>query len=166
MLSATAQAKNISCDIGVLQASEGGLMPMKEDIKIVTDGKDSDNCGSIDTLGHSLYLCVSEAAFVGGYDALLAVDLPTTQKGSGEEAYGQATLVTLRKNGRIDLLDEKSRFNDTMIKKLFDAGIDYEFGLGNDSALMDDSVSQAVKKGVLKKGDILLFSIRSCEEQK
>ena len=162
-------AQSLTCSVDVLLADKAGyLMPSEEKLSITTelvsDGVPSIKKCQNESRGNlQLSLCASEAEFIGGIKTALVI-----QVGSNPESLtvSSSLLGTLKNDkGLVEIISEKSVLT-SLINKMFEAGIDVQMTLENDSASLDDSVKKGIEKGVLTPNEPVVISIGECKLSK
>lgn len=166
VLSLSAQAKKMTCEIGTVYAKSGGLMPMAENFKMSVDVSNLDKASTQEHHGYKLSLYASETEYVGVYSAVVAVDLISDQSVNGDQGLSAVDLVTKKSNQKLDIMTRETSYLSPVLDKLFKANIEYDLKDTGDSALMDEAVVKAIKSNVLKEGEIMLFSIKDCQISK
>lgn len=173
LVTSAVQAKTMTCELGVLRASSGGLMPANENIQfkdsvVIQDGHlNIDKCTQTQITDMKLSLCALEyKQTIGIYNVeLLIEDVQSDLKSQDTFDFtSAATLFATARNGS-DLVDLKteSALTPQFIKKMNTAKIKFPDYKGGDSLMIDDAVKKAYKKGVLRESDIVTVDVRSCK---
>ena len=158
-------AKSLTCHLDVLNADKAGyLMPSKVDFILTTKSDNSikefpKNCGSVNLNNLSVYLCASEADFVGG------LDVATIVKANNDDnlTVSSSTLGTL-KNGRgLTEVNSVKTVLNTLRDKLLEAGIETPATFENDSLSLDEAVKAGMDKGILVPNEPVVISVGECQ---
>lgn len=167
-ISMTGYAKTMSCDVNTLVAGQGSVMPVeKKKIQAVVQDQNTlaiGKCPVVQTRGESLSLCAVELDTVGNYAAILSV--PSKMPGSGSEGTVSMSYFGTLKSGKglQELEGGQSGVLVDIQQKLIDANITVPTQVVHgDVGLLDSAVAEGTKKGVLKEGEPVLFSIDSCK---
>lgn len=169
-ISSTVFAKNLECNISILKASSGGLMPAEKTISLketLIQGNRLDlaKCSNTIVSNLKLNLCgIEDSEAVGVYTAELLIDENKSQP-SDAFAFTSATGLfanSKKGEGKLVRLNSQDGLSPVFVKKMTDANLNFTDYKGGDSLQIDEDVAAAFKKGVLTDSDIVSISIESC----
>lgn len=169
-ISSTGFAKNIECNINLLQASSGGLMPVQKAITLKqtllqkSGALDLNQCSTNIVSDLKIQFCgIEDAEAVGVFKAELVMDENNKQPSEEIDFTSAGSLLAIsKKGGKLVILDSKSGLSPVFIKKMSAAKLDFPDYKGGDSLQIDEAVADAHKKGVLKDSDVVSIEIESC----
>lgn len=172
MLSVSVQARELTCSIVVMEATEDGVKVAREYLRkwsrvgpVQAPAEDYlcpvSSVISTDYKGYSLQLCANEEFYTGGYRVKLIVD-QTEAMGFGYEAQNFSYLVTTKNSGELDTIRSESQINLKVLGLLESAGLS-ELNPELGDSRMDKIIGNAVKTGILKKGQVVSFVINNCQ---
>ncbi|MFP5520097.1 MAG: hypothetical protein ACLGGX_09350 [Bdellovibrionia bacterium] len=162
LLSATVQAKTMTCEVRTYTAKAGtGLMPDKSTISIQAVINDENQCGKRMALGREFKVCAAEGDFVGSYEAWLMVS--DSESMQAQQVDSGLLLGTLRKSNKLAPVDGVKKFEVSVHEKLFNAGIEVDAEIAGESSDEDYAVVEGLKRGLLKEGQPVAFDLESCK---
>ncbi len=169
-ISSTVFAKNIECNISILKAASGGLMPAEKTITlketpIQGNRLDLAKCSTTIVSDLKLSLCgIEDSEAIGVFNAELMLDENSTQEPDAFAFTSAGALFANSKKGEGKLvrLNSQAALSPVFVKKMHAAKLDFTDYKGGDSLQIDEDVAAAFKKGVLTDSDIVSISIESC----
>ncbi len=169
-ISSTALANNIECNINLLQASAGGLMPiemavtLKQTLLQKSGFLELKQCSDNVISDLKIQLCaIEDSEALGVYKAELVIEDNNKQPSDEIDFTNAVSLLAVSKNGgSLVSLSSQSGLSPVFIKKMIAAKLDFPDFRGGDSLQIDAVVSSAYSKGVLKNSDIVAIDIESC----